>query len=118
MVFYATKLAFFGQKMRFFGDGGSEGAWVRGISPISVGLNPRITNGTLETLQESIKLLIVSKFVLTNPQRNFSFENSPPARVAIVFWLFCNGSQFSPHRVNNVFNAATTGQDWIDLGST
>ena len=65
-----------------------------------------------------MKLLVVSKLVLANPQRKISFKNSPPARVAIVFWLFCNGSQFSPHRVNNVLNAATTRQDGIDLGST
>ena len=94
------------------------GEWVRGISPISVRFNPRVANGTLETLKKSIKLLIVSKLVLANPQRKFSFKNSPPSRVAIVFWLLCNGAQFSPHRVNNVLNAATTGQDGIDLGST
>ena len=94
------------------------GEWARGISPISVGFNPRVTNGAFSTLEESIKLLIVSKLVLTNPQRKFSYENSPLARIAVVFWLFCNGSHFTPHRVNNVLNAATTSQVWIDLGST
>ena len=92
--------------------------WVRGISPFSVGSNPRITNGTLKAHEKRIKLLIVPKLVLTNPQGKFSLENSPSARVAIVFWLFCNGSALSPHRVNDVLNFRTTGQDWVDLGST
>ena len=92
--------------------------WVRGVSPISVGFHPGVTIGALQALKKSIKLLVVPKLVLTNGEGKFSLKNSPSARITIVFWLFCIGSKLSPHRVYNVFNAATTGHDWIGLGST
>ena len=91
--------------------------WVRGVSPIGVGFNPDVPEKVLQALKKSVKLLIVTKRILSNKEGKVPLQNNTPARMTIVFRLFYNYSKFGPHKVDNAFDAITIGQNWVYLGS-
>ena len=50
---------------------------VQGVNAFIIGFNSGMSNGTLQTLKKSLKLIIISELVLSNQQGEFPSNNFP-----------------------------------------